>query len=214
MTDEARFDFVATAITQCRRGEQRGFDNLVKRIQQSAGIKVPLNSSEKNEICRFIQESDAHTIERLKTTLDTGVHPYHPDNRRGFGVHEKDRTPRHPRRDSGVCRFLLQPIRLGSRNGLDVVAGQGRPQTCRETFVEKNAHSGRGKRKGIPGFLKQRNRLLAADCWKILQEITQCVTTLEIIKQRAGGNAAFRQSMGSRSGFPAQSSQRNFSSCD
>jgi hypothetical protein len=77
----------------------------------------------------------------------------------------------------------------GSRNGLDVVAGQVPPRTCREAFVEENPHSSRGKRERIAGFLKERNRLLAADRWKIFQEILQCVTTLEIIKQRAGGNA-------------------------
>ena len=69
------------------------------------------------------------------------------------------------------------------------MAGQIPPQTSRKTFVEKDAHSGRGKGEGIAGFLKKGNRLIAADCWKIFEKVLQCVTSLEIIKQSAGGNA-------------------------
>jgi hypothetical protein len=75
-------------------------------------------------------------------------------------------------------------------NSLNIVAGQIPPQTRRQTFLQKNSHSGglrNGRQHRIGRLFKKRNSLFTGHGWKILQKIVQRVAAFEVIQQRPHG---------------------------
>ena len=83
-----------------------------------------------------------------------------------------------------------------ARNGLNFVSGQIPPQTCGQTFIQKNSHSG-GLRNGCEhrggGLFKERNGLLARNRGEVFEENVQSVASFKVIKQRPHGNARARK---------------------
>lgn len=75
-----------------------------------------------------------------------------------------------------------------ARNSLDFVSGQIAPQTRRQTFVEQDAHSGRGEQ-ALAGLFQKGNRLPARDRGVLFQKLVERLAALEVIQQRPHGNA-------------------------
>ena len=86
--------------------------------------------------------------------------------------------------------FDARPAR--ARNGLNFVAGQIAPQTRGQTFIKQDTHSGdlgNFLKHGVGRFFQEGDGLLARNGGEIIEENINAVTTFEVVKEGAHGNA-------------------------